>query len=133
MIVVRRDLKYSTQLKAKQDERIGKLSAVASFVCLVAFGIFLYLAISSQFSEQKTTYYIIAFLSLVGVCLTAASCVVKLRAASATRTLQKAFSIPSMRFAASMQSLQSGGANNMDNFVSIAPSQYRHDQRFRVP
>lgn len=57
--------KSSTNVKAQHQERCGQFSAILAFISLIFVGVMLYLAITSQFSEQKTVYYILFVISLI--------------------------------------------------------------------
>lgn len=59
-------VKSSKQLKAQHKQRCAKLFATLAFFTLFLIGVMLYLAISSQYSEQKTAYYVIFAVSVVG-------------------------------------------------------------------
>ncbi len=58
--------KSSTEIKAKHHQRCAKLFACLAFILLILLGIMLYLAITTQYSEQKTTYYVLFAFSLIG-------------------------------------------------------------------
>ena len=68
MIFIRTDQrrKNSTEIKAKHHQRCAKLFAILAVILLILLGIMLYLAITTQYSEQKTTYYVLFVFSLIG-------------------------------------------------------------------
>ena len=57
--------KYSSKVKTLHQERCGHFCGVLALIFLLLAIAMLYLAITTQFSEQKTTYYIIFALSLL--------------------------------------------------------------------
>jgi ABC-type transport system involved in cytochrome c biogenesis permease subunit len=58
--------KSSVQIKSEHNERCAKLFASLAFFLLILLSVMLYLAISSQYSEQKTTYYVVFACSALG-------------------------------------------------------------------
>jgi hypothetical protein len=60
-------------IEIENQERCAQVSGLFAFVSLVLLAVMLYLAITSQFSEQKTVYYILvvvaffSFLLLSGI------------------------------------------------------------------
>lgn len=58
--------KNSKQLRAEHQQRCAKLFATLAFIMLLLLGVMLYLAISSQYSEQKTAYYIVFAFAVIG-------------------------------------------------------------------
>ena len=56
------------QRQVKQDEKCGQLSVIVAFLTFVLVFVMLALAIRTEFSEQKTVFYIISVLSAIGCC-----------------------------------------------------------------
>ena len=56
---------YSSRLKLKQNERCTQFLVFVLFVIVVLFALALYLGIVSQFSEQKTVFFILVAFSFV--------------------------------------------------------------------
>ncbi|CAF0713687.1 unnamed protein product [Brachionus calyciflorus] len=57
--------KDSTRIRANHQERCAQFTGALAILTLIIIGVMLYLAVSSQFSEQKTAYYIIFALGIV--------------------------------------------------------------------
>ncbi len=63
---------FSTNHKLHHHERCAQFCVVAALLLLVLVGVFLYLGITSQYSEQKTVFYIlfaVCVLAFIGVAI----------------------------------------------------------------
>lgn len=65
MIFIRTNDRFSSKVKARHQERIGHFCGLLAFMVLILVGVMLYMAITTQFSEQKTVYYIVFALGIV--------------------------------------------------------------------
>jgi cytochrome b subunit of formate dehydrogenase len=84
---------YSSKVKTMHQERCGHICACLAVFLLALSGAMLFLAINAQFSEQKTTFYIIFALSLIGVGVLVGVTIFLIRNAAKKRDSQRAYQL----------------------------------------
>lgn len=97
MLFMRKDkLNSVNDIKIKNQERCAHFSSLSAFVCLIMIVLMLYMAITSQFSEQKTVYYMLFVLSLVSFCILVGITVYIIMKTSEKKTIQQQYEANTM-------------------------------------
>jgi hypothetical protein len=84
---------YSSKVKTMHQERCGHICGCLALFLVLLSGLFLFLAIEAQFSEQKTTFYIMFALSIIGVGVLAVLAFFLIRNASRKRESQRNYQL----------------------------------------
>ena len=84
---------YSSKVKTMHQERCGHICVCLAFFLIILAGLFLFLAIKAQFSEQKTTFYIMFALSIIGVGILAGLAFFLIRNAARKRETQRNYQL----------------------------------------
>ncbi len=79
------------QRQTKQDEKCGQLSAVVAFLTFVLVFIMLALAIKTEFSEQKTVFYLISVVSAICCCALIGTSIFLLKRAHEANEIKKSY------------------------------------------
>ncbi len=92
MIMVKDDrFSIRNQRQTKQDEKCGQLSAILAFLTFILVFIMLSLALTTEFSEQKTVFYMITVLSGLGCCALIGTSIFLLKRAHEANELKKSY------------------------------------------
>ena len=83
--------RLSTQFKAKHEQRCGQFCGVLAMLALLLAILMLYFALVTQYSEQRTTYWILFVLSFLSLALLSGIAVQQISSGKEKMSAQQAY------------------------------------------
>jgi uncharacterized membrane protein len=106
---MKNNTRNANKIQLQQQERCAQFLTFCAFILLTLVGIMLYLAITTEYSEQKTIYFIAFVVGIIVFIIMIGLIVHQFRKASQKSSLEQAYKMaqsPSYRFAQQQQQLE---------------------------